>query len=129
MIAKILLRSRAFAEVLTELEFKLSHIKASESRPDGSLSGRTAIVTGASSGIGLVIGKRLAREGVNIVAAARSREPLDRAVAEFQALGVKAIAVPTDVTDNSQLQRLVESALHEFGSIDILVNNAGIETY
>ncbi len=95
----------------------------------GSLSGRNAIITGASSGIGLAIAKRLAREGVNIVAAARSPEPLDVAASEFRALGVKAVAVPTDVADNSQLERLVETALRELGSIDILVNNAGIETY
>ncbi len=99
------------------------------SRATGSFSGKNAIVTGASSGIGLAIAKTLAAEGMNIVLAARSREPLEQAAAELRMLGVKAIVVPTDVTDTAQLERLVATARTELGSIDVLVNNAGIENY
>ncbi len=93
------------------------------------LRGRTAIITGASRGIGLVVAKALAREGMNLVVAARSAEPLERLSVELQQLGIRAIAVPTDVEDQHQLQQLVETTLREFGSIDLLVNNAGIEAF
>jgi short-subunit dehydrogenase len=91
-----------------------------------ALAGRTAIVTGASSGIGLCVAKALAREGMNLVLAARSGDKLERAAAE---IGGQAVAMPTDVADVADLNRLVDRTLATFDSIDVLVNNAGIETY
>lgn len=93
------------------------------------LRGRTAIVTGASRGIGLVVATALAREGVNLVLAARSAELLELLAADLRRLGVRAIAIPTDVSNQQQLQHLVDATLQEFGGIDILVNNAGIEAF
>jgi short-subunit dehydrogenase len=93
------------------------------------LRGRNAIVTGASAGLGVYVARALAREGMNLVLAARSVEALEKVAAEMRGLGVKAIAVPTDVSDEEQLQRLVERTMNEFGSIDVLVNNAGIEAF
>ena len=93
------------------------------------LRGRTALITGASRGLGLVIAKALAREGMNVVLAARSPELLEQLAAEIRQMGVRAIAYPTDVADEAQLRHLVEATLQEFGSIDVLINNAGIEAF
>ena len=93
------------------------------------LRGRNAIVTGASAGLGVHVARALAREGMNLVLVARSVEALEQVAAEMHRLGVKAIVVPTDVSDDGQLQRLVDCAMSEFGSIDVLVNNAGIEAF
>ena len=93
------------------------------------LRGRNAIVTGASAGLGVRVARALAREGMNLVLAARSTEALERVAAELRGLGVKAIAVPTDVSNQEHLKRLVERSMAEFGSIDVLVNNAGIEAF
>ncbi|MBS0206202.1 MAG: SDR family oxidoreductase [Planctomycetes bacterium] len=93
------------------------------------LKGRLAIITGASAGLGVRVARVLGREGMNLVLAARSADALEAVAAEVRALGVKAIAVPTDVSDESQLQRLVERSVAEFGAIDVLVNNAGIEAF
>ncbi len=91
------------------------------------LRNRTAILTGASRGLGPYIGRALAAEGVNLVLAARSAGDLERVAEEMRALGVRAIAVPGDVTVAEDRRKLVEAAVAEFGRIDILVNNAGIE--
>ena len=75
------------------------------------LQERNAIVTGASAGLGVRVARALAHEGMNLVLAARSVEALEKVAAEMRGLGVKAIAVPTDVSDEEQLQRLVKCAL------------------
>ena len=93
------------------------------------LRGRTAIVTGASRGIGNLVAKALAREGMNVALAARSSDDLERLATELRQLGVRAIAVPTDVENEAHLKHLVDATLNEFGSIDVLVNNAGIEAF
>ena len=93
------------------------------------LRGRNAIVTGASAGLGVCVARALAHEGMNLVLAARSVEALECVAVEMRGLGVKAIAVPTDVSDEEHLQRLVQCARDEFGAIDVLVNNAGIEAF
>ncbi len=93
------------------------------------LRGRTALITGASRGLGLAVAKGLAREGMNLVLAARSRELLDELATELRSLGIRALVVPTDVADEAQLKSLVDTALAEFGVIDVLVNNAGIEAF
>jgi 3-oxoacyl-[acyl-carrier protein] reductase len=87
---------------------------------DLGLSGRTAIVCGASSGMGLAIARALAAEGANVAMFARRRDLL-----EPEAEQVGALAVRGDVTTPSDLERLVERTLTAFGGIDILVNNSG----
>ena len=74
------------------------------------LQGRTAIVTGASRGLGYVIAKSLAREGMNVVLAARSVEPLERLAVDLRQSGVRAVVVPTDMQDEAQLRLLVDTA-------------------
>jgi len=89
--------------------------------------GQTAMITGASRGLGVYMARKLAAKGVNLVLAARSADALEDVSAQIRTLGVKAIAVPTDVTVRSELEYLVYRATEEFGPIDLLVNNAGIE--
>jgi 3-oxoacyl-[acyl-carrier protein] reductase len=87
---------------------------------DLGLKGRTAIVCGASSGMGLAIAESLAGEGANVAMFARRRDVLER---EAERLG--ALAVRGDVTDPRDLRKLVERTVEAFGGIDILVNNSG----
>ncbi len=84
------------------------------------LSGRTAIVCGASSGMGLAISESLAREGANVAMFARRRDQLER---EAERIG--ALAVRGDLTSPRQVEGLVEKTLEAFGGIDVLVNNGG----
>ena len=88
---------------------------------------RTALVTGASHGIGPFIARALAKEGLNLVLAARSGDELEQLAtsADIRATGVHVLTVPTDVTDRDALVALVSTAEHAFGSVDVLVNNAG----
>lgn len=93
----------------------------------GKLDGKTAVVTGASRGIGRAIALELAKEGANIVVNySGSKEKADEVVEEILKIGKKAIAVQANVADTESVQNLMKTALDEFGSIDILVNNAGI---
>ncbi|HEV8602018.1 MAG TPA: SDR family oxidoreductase [Gaiellaceae bacterium] len=87
---------------------------------DLGLRARTAIVCGASSGMGLAVSEALAEEGANVAMFARRREPLDR---EAERIG--ALAVRGDLTNPLDLKRLVERTVEAFGGIDILVNNGG----
>jgi 3-oxoacyl-[acyl-carrier protein] reductase len=84
------------------------------------LEGRTAIVCGASTGIGLAVAESLAEEGANVTMFARRRDVLGR---EAERLG--ALAVRGDVTDPRDLKRLVERTVEAFGGVDVLVNNSG----
>lgn len=93
------------------------------------LRGRTAVITGASRGIGRVVAQALADQGMNLVLAARSIEPLEQLAMELNQTGVRAIAVKTDVGAQEDLRNLVDVALREFGEIGVLVNNAGIEAF
>ena len=90
------------------------------------LSGKAAIVTGGNGGIGLGIAKGLAQAGANIVVAARNQQKTDSALKELRGLGVKAIGVSTEVTDEGDVADMVKATLDEFGRVDILVNNAGM---
>ena len=93
------------------------------------LAGKNAIVTGASRGLGVFIAQHLAVKGVNVALAARSAEELDDVARRVGTGTVRAVAIPTDVSRNEDLETLVEKATAELGPIDILVNNAGIEHY
>ncbi|WP_227356735.1 SDR family NAD(P)-dependent oxidoreductase [Haladaptatus salinisoli] len=87
-----------------------------------SIDGRTAVVTGASSGIGREIAEQFAREGANVVVCSREQGNVDP-VAE--GIGENALAVECDVTERDAVEALVEATVEEFGGIDCLVNNAG----
>ncbi len=89
------------------------------------LTGRVAIVTGAGKGIGAGCALGLAEAGADVALAARTASDLDAVAERINALGRRAIAVPTDVTDADQLQTLVTRTVDELGRVDILVNNAG----
>lgn len=91
----------------------------------GKLTGKVALVTGGNRGIGAAIGRAFAREGCSVVLAARDAERLAGAAAEIEALGVPVLPVPTDVTDEAQVEALFEQTMSRFGHLDILVNNAG----
>jgi len=88
------------------------------------IRGRVALVTGASSGIGLAVAKKLASEGARVALVARTRSTLDAAVAEIGA--ERAAAFPCDVGDFAKLAELPAQVVARFGSLDILVNNAGL---
>jgi NAD(P)-dependent dehydrogenase (short-subunit alcohol dehydrogenase family) len=92
----------------------------------GQLSGKVAMVTGSSRGIGKAISIALAQQGANLVLAARSIEGLKETQAKVMALGVAAEIVPTDVTSEEQIENLFKKAMARFGRLDILVNNAGL---
>jgi len=91
-----------------------------------NLSGKTAIVTGGSLGIGYGISFRLAEAGANVIIASRNLEEAEAAVNDITKQGFKAKAIPTDVSKEEDVKALVEKVIKEFGSIEILVNNAGI---
>jgi len=91
-----------------------------------SLSGRVALVTGASQGIGRTSALRLAKDGAAVAVAARNQEKLNELVGEITAAGGKAAALALDVSDEEQVKSVVKGAIAQFGKIDILVNNAGI---
>ncbi|MGB9963556.1 SDR family oxidoreductase [Halobacterium hubeiense] len=91
------------------------------------LDGDVAIVTGASSGIGEATVRVLAREGADVVLAARRRERLESVADDVAAEhGVETHVVPTDVTDETEVRSLVAATVEEFGGLDVLVNNAGL---
>lgn len=90
------------------------------------LKGKTAIITGASNGIGKGVAKALANEGVHIVLAARNKETLDKTASEINRMAnTTCLSVPTDVSSESDVQALVQQAEDQFGSIDFYVNSAG----
>ncbi|OZU90529.1 oxidoreductase [Virgibacillus indicus] len=91
------------------------------------LKGKTAVITGASSGIGAAIAQHLAEEGANVVLAARRKERLDALAAEIN--GNKkgqALVVETDVAKKADIDNMTQKAVEAFGTIDIFVNNAGV---
>ncbi|MGH7353984.1 MAG: SDR family NAD(P)-dependent oxidoreductase, partial [Candidatus Rokuibacteriota bacterium] len=90
------------------------------------LEGRVAIVTGGGRGIGRATALELARLGADIVIAELDKAGAEKTAGEVQALGRRALAIPTDVTSRADLQTMVERTRGELGRIDILVNNAGI---
>src|SRR3569833_4222766 len=93
-----------------------------------SLGGRVAIVTGASSGLGVAFARGLAEAGADVVLGARRAERLDGTRELVEDAGRRALAVPTDVARQPDCQALVDAAMTEFGRVDVLVNDAGIGT-
>jgi NAD(P)-dependent dehydrogenase (short-subunit alcohol dehydrogenase family) len=89
------------------------------------LSGRVALVTGASRGLGQYFARALARAGADIAVTSRDTKSLSAFAGEIEALGRKAFAVDLDVRDHASIQRAVGAIESHFGKIDILVNNAG----
>ena len=90
------------------------------------LTGRVAIVTGGSIGLGRQMAEGLAEMGASVVLCARKAERCHEAAEELQQLGGKAIALGCDVTDPASIQEMVDATLSQFGRIDVLINNAGI---
>jgi NADP-dependent 3-hydroxy acid dehydrogenase YdfG len=94
-----------------------------------TLFGQVAVVTGAGRGIGHAIATALAREGVTVVLAARTRQQLAATAAEIRETGGAALAIPTDVTQDAAVEAMVEQAIAELGRLDILVTAAGVAAF
>jgi NAD(P)-dependent dehydrogenase (short-subunit alcohol dehydrogenase family) len=89
------------------------------------LSGRVALITGGSVGLGRQMAEGLAEMGANLVLCARKKERCQQTAEELQKIGVRALALGCDVKDPTSIRVVVEQAVNEFGRIDILINNAG----
>jgi short-subunit dehydrogenase len=93
------------------------------------LDQQVIVLTGASSGIGLVTARMAAKRGAKLVLAARNEEALQQLADEIRSQGGQAIAVPTDVSKEEDIARLAQAALNEFGTFDTWVNNAGVSIF
>ena len=91
-----------------------------------SLKGKGVVITGGGTGLGREMTLAMARAGADLVVAARRTGPIEEVTEEVRALGRKAVAVSTDVTDTAQVATLMETAISELGRVDVLLNNAGI---
>ena len=91
-----------------------------------NINNRVVIITGASSGIGLACARVFYSEGAKLVLAARSEDVIKKLADEFNKEEIRAIAVKTDVANESECKNLIEKAIETFGKIDILINNAGV---
>lgn len=91
-----------------------------------SIRNKVTVITGASSGIGRAAAYEFARKGARTVLASRRAEELENIRADLEKEGIRALIVPTDVTDPSQIKRLFSAAMEQFGRVDVLVNNAGV---
>jgi 3-oxoacyl-[acyl-carrier protein] reductase len=92
---------------------------------DLGLKGKVALAAASSAGIGRAVAVALAREGMDLVMCARSEGSLDEARQEVEALGVRAVAIPADLTDPDAVKKVVAAAFHAFGRVDVLVTNTG----
>jgi len=94
----------------------------------GKLTGKTALVTGSTRGLGRTMAEWLANEGASIIVSGREAEPVQESVDAIKAYGVDAIGIPADLSLYEEARRLADAALGAVGQIDILVNNAGMST-
>jgi NADP-dependent 3-hydroxy acid dehydrogenase YdfG len=94
--------------------------------PDPNISGKVVVITGASSGLGEATARYLAERGATVVLGARRTERLQTLVEKITRGGGKAFARATDVTDPSQVQALVDTAVEQYGRVDVMLNNAGV---
>ena len=92
---------------------------------DLGLSGKTALVTGGSRGLGRHAAMALAKEGCNVAICARERKVLDQATVELQGLGARALGVQADVSSTEDIGRLFQETVEAFGPVDVLINNVG----
>lgn len=90
------------------------------------LTGKVAVVTGASSGIGMEMAKAFALQGADVAIIARRYDRLETLVKEIESMGRKSLAIKCDVTKEEEVRNAVTTVLHKFGKIDILLNNAGV---
>jgi NAD(P)-dependent dehydrogenase (short-subunit alcohol dehydrogenase family) len=90
------------------------------------MTAKIAVVTGAGTGVGRAVAKALAKDGYTVALAGRRPEPLEQVKAEIEALGAKALPVPTDVSKRESIVKLFETVKSTFGRLDVLFNNAGI---
>jgi short-subunit dehydrogenase len=90
------------------------------------MTGKTVVITGASSGIGKALAERFAKSGANVVLAARTMPALETVAASMDGSGKRVLCVSCDVTKEADCQQLIAAAVEKFGGIDVLVNNAGI---
>ena len=89
------------------------------------LTGKTAVVVGGTSGIGLAMAIGLAESGADVVASSRRAEQVEEAAQAIEAKGRRALRIASDVSNRSSLEALLEGTLKEFGKVDILINSAG----
>jgi NAD(P)-dependent dehydrogenase (short-subunit alcohol dehydrogenase family) len=92
----------------------------------GKLSGKVAVITGSSRGLGYAIAEAYAREGAAVVLAARNVNTLNQAISALQQKGYSAAGIPCDISSHADLEALGEMAVKTFGHLDIWVNNAGV---
>jgi len=91
-----------------------------------TLRDKVAVVTGAGRGLGRAMALALAAAGADVALASRTRDQLDAVARDVEALGRRAMSVPTDVTNPEAVSSLVDAVLHQFGHVDVLVNNSGV---
>src|SRR4051794_31712166 len=94
--------------------------------PSFALMGQTALVTGAARGLGRAISLALADAGADVALGLRQPGTADDLIADIEAMGRRALAVPMDVRDMRQIQPAIDAVVEHFGRLDILVNNAGL---
>ncbi|MBV9852030.1 MAG: SDR family oxidoreductase [Armatimonadetes bacterium] len=95
-------------------------------RTEADLAGQVVLITGGSRGLGLALAREFGAQGCRLVICARDGQELARAREDLEGRGIETLAVPCDVTDPSQVERLIAQATERFGRVDVLVNNAGI---
>jgi NADP-dependent 3-hydroxy acid dehydrogenase YdfG len=91
-----------------------------------NIEGKVVVITGASSGLGEATARLLSAQGATMVLGARRAERIQAVADDLTGSGGKALAIPTDVTDPDQVQRLVDAAVQTYGQIDVIINNAGL---
>jgi NAD(P)-dependent dehydrogenase (short-subunit alcohol dehydrogenase family) len=89
-------------------------------------AGKTAVITGAASGIGLGLARTFARAGMSLVLSDIHQQRLDEALRNVRSLGAKAVAIPADVSQRADVQKIADAAMNEFGALHIACNNAGV---